>query len=159
MLSVFGCANRRTPILASISVFTVLTFEKKEKGDLVSVDGDRCSRMLLLCIKKTVFPSFTTSRFPFDSSFFLLLHSHSLCTCSCRGWLKGCFWNRLKSRKSFFFPPSKAIKVVYVYHPATSQIPSTTTRLLISAVDFVDGEEFFFLLFKQDESQYSFLFD
>lgn len=68
--------------------------------------------LLLLCVseEKTVFSSFTTSRFPFESWFFFLccfILTHCVCVLALveGGWLKGCFWNRLKSRKISFGSP------------------------------------------------------
>lgn len=131
------------------SVFTVLTFEKKEKGDLVSVDGDRCSQRTGCCCcccvyqkKKPFSHLLRLLGSPLNLDFFFCAASFSLtvcvCTCSCRGGLvEGMLLKSIeKPKNKFRFPPfsssSKAIKVVYhVYHPATRKYPhpSTTTRL------------------------------
>lgn len=57
--------------------------------------------------------------------FFVLLHSHSLCVLALveGGWLKGCFWNRLKSRKISFGSP------LFLFRKQLRSCMSTTRRL------------------------------
>ena len=150
-------------------VFTVLTFEKKEKGD-------RCSAQDVVVVVQLFhyqengfsFPFFfTTSRFPFDFFFlFLLLHSHSLCTCS-RGLVEGMLLKSMEKAEKVSSPPfsssSKAIKVVCV---STTRRLANTPILQQQQLDcscspslLTERKNFLFLFFKQDELHtYYFIF-